>query len=347
MQSPEGDSAAAANEGPGFGLRSGLSRAATVLQSPRVRRPLSIALNLLVLGLLAIILYDNRQDLPLLARLVSWRLLAVCALWYTASFGVQLYVWADMTGFRRGEWLEAIEQYVRTTFMARLPGGLWKFVGRMTVYRAPRISARSALTVSLLEVLLLLVTAGVLLLIVAPLPWLLRAGGLLVLLLLCGILVLRMSHLVPGLAERRPIRWLWWMASYAASWVFGALMLYAIAAELAHPIALAQAVQFWCIAGTAGIALQILPVSALFRDGALALLLQAAMPLHVAVIATLALRVMLAVFEVVIGWGLLGVQHLAVRRSGQADPAPQAAGPQQPTLPEHLTDRDLVETRQE
>lgn len=294
-------------------LKEGVRRWMAPLRTPTARRRFGFVLNLTLLLLLGVILYQSRADLPRLAQQFSWRLAALAGLCYAASFSLQLLIWADLSGYRRYEWRDALDQYVRTTFMARLPGGLWKIAGRMTVYRAPRISPRAALAVALVELALLLATSAALLLLLTPLDWWLRVGaGLTLIAALTGV-ALRTAGLVPGLQRGKGwLRWPLWSAGYALSWICGGLMVYLMIRMLGYAgaVPVAESIKLWCISGAAGLALQFIPVSALFRDGTLVVLLQPLVPLHIAVLAAVLMRLAMMVFELAIGWALLGLLHL-------------------------------------
>jgi hypothetical protein len=283
------------------------------LRTPGVRRLIALVLNLAMLSLLLIILYQSRDELPQLARQFSLRLAALAGLCYAASFTIQWLAWADLSGYRRYEWRDALDQYVRTTFMARLPGGLWKIAGRMTVYRAPRISPRAALAVALVELALLLATSAALLLLMTSLDWWLRAGGGLALVVTLAVVASRTGGLVPGLQRgHRWLRWPLWSAGYALSWISGGLMVYLMIRMLGYAgaVPVVESIKLWCISGAAGLALQFIPVSALFRDGTLVVLLQPLVPLHIAVLAALLMRLAMMVFELATGWALLGLLRL-------------------------------------
>src|SRR5690349_12845868 len=184
-------------------------------RSRRLQRWLAIAVNCVLLTLLGLIIYQNRDDLPLVEQLLDLRMIGGSLLLYITSFLVQLTIWSDMMGYGRGERMGAMEDYIRTTFMGRLPGGLWKIVGRMTIYRAPRLTSRAILAVNLIEVLLLLLTNGILMLSFSALPAWLRLAGAAALLLTLVTLATQSFRFIPALQRRhRPLRWLLWSAGY-------------------------------------------------------------------------------------------------------------------------------------
>lgn len=284
-------------------------------QSTRLPRWLGIAVNGMLVLLLGIIVYKNRDDLPLIEQLLDPRVIGLCLLLYLSSFLVQFAVWTDLLGYGRGERRGALEDYIRTTFMGRLPGGLWKLVGRMTIYRAPRLSSRTILAINLVELLLLLIANGMALLAFSALPAWMRLAGLTVLLLTLLLLASRSARFIPSLQQRHKLlRALAWGGGYLISWVCGGLIIYLILTPFsASAITFQRAIGLWCISGAIGLLLQVLPLSMLFRDATLVTLLQPIMPLHRAIVAAFAVRVVMMVCELISGWSLIGVTQLIGR----------------------------------
>ena len=191
--------------------------------------------------------------------------------------------------------------------MGRLPGGLWKLVGRMTVYKAPQHSLRAVVTINFAEIGIALFTNAVLLLLLVDIPWYLRVCG------LAGVLVIGLLARQAGgdtLTQHRLLSWLLWIGCYLLAWGFGALMVYAIVGAFGVTLPMLTILRFWCIAGAAGILLQVLPLSSLVRDMTLVAMLQVSMPFASAVVVGFAMRLFLSLCELLSGWSILGVLWL-------------------------------------
>jgi hypothetical protein len=215
----------------------------------------------------------------------------------------------------------ALEAYIQTIFLGRLPGGVWKLIGRITVYRAPHHSIRAIVTINLAEIGLVLFANAVLLLFLVDVNWRLWVAG------VTGVLLAAFLAWRAGgsaLASYKLVSWLTWIGCYMLSWVCGALMLYMIVGPFEGSIALLDSLRFWCIAGAAGILLQVLPLSSLVRDMTLVAMLQGSMPLASAVVAGFAMRLFLSMCELLTGWSLLWLLGLFAHRDrGPSAPFPK------------------------
>lgn len=305
----------------------------------KFRRPFNIVINGLMVLLLSYVIYQNQEALPQLARLLSPTLIGMCLLLYLLSLIIQFVIWVDLMGYQRTELGRATEEYISTIFMGMLPGGLWKIFGRMTVYRAPRLTANTILMINLVEPLLLLLANAVVLLSINTLDWMTRLAGFTTLVVLTGIAAVRLSRPLPPFQHADGsdsgsgndnsngnvhslaafIRWLLWIGGYVVVWLLAGKIIFLVLTHYGIPLTYAQAVSYWCIAGVAGLVLQALPVNALVRDATLvALLVQASISLPVAIIAAFAIRLIMMTSELTIGWTLLGGIWLSRRGTQQA-----------------------------
>jgi hypothetical protein len=274
----------------------------------RYRRHIGVMVNVLQILLLGTLLYHNREVLPRLYPLVTPQIIGACLLLYLGSLLLQFTIWLDLMGYRRIEWSRALDDYIRTNFMGRLPGGVWKIVGRMTVYRGPRLPARAILAINLVEIFLMLLSSGVVILLSSAISWQLRIAGLGSLVLVLLLLALSVSRTQPALRSvHQPTRWVIWTAGYCFSWICGGLITYLVIAPFDAVTTFADGLRYWCIAGATGVLLQAIPLNVLIRDATLVALLQPFMPLANAIIAALAVRLVMLVCDLAIGWTLLGV----------------------------------------
>jgi hypothetical protein len=284
--------------------------------SMRFRRQIGVLVSLSQVVLLGVLLYRNKETLPLVARLVAPSIIGSCLLLYLISLLLQFSIWSDLLGYRRAEQGRALEEYIRTNFMGRLPGGLWKIVGRMTIYRAPRLPARAILVVNVLEILLMLLASAAVIFLSSSLDWRLRLAGLCSLaltLLLLAVLAARMQSVLQSVHS--PVHWIAWTGGYIVAWLCGGMITYLVIAPFDVTITFSDALRYWCIAGATGLLLQVIPLNILIRDATLVALLQSFMSLTNAIIAAFAVRLVMLVCDLAIGWTLLGLVEIIRRAS--------------------------------
>lgn len=280
--------------------------------SRRTQRWIELGLNLFLLAVVALIIYQNGELLPILGRSLSLVSLVSCLGLYLLSLSVQAAIWIDLMGYRSGERRLALADYVQTTLMGRLPGGLWKWFGRVTVYRAAHLSTSAILLVNLIELLLLLLTAGLLIALLFPTAWYWRLLVVAAQLLLASAIVWRLTPLVPGLQRRLiVVRVAGWCAGYLLAWGCGALILYLIAQPFSQtPLDLVTVLRLTSVSGVVNLLFQILPVSLLFRDLTLLALLGPFMSSPQAIVVIFALRLVSSICELLSSWILMAAARL-------------------------------------
>ncbi len=290
-------------------------------QSCRARRLIGMLLNGILISLLAALLYQNQHYLPLIAHAFTPGILGGAFLFYLLSLLIQFWVWMSLMDYREGERSRALDEYIRTIFLGRLPGGLWKLVGRMTVYRAPRLSSKEIVFINLVEIGLALSACGLIMLSLADVSWvrwLLGLGAMLTVLVGLSVWVTR---LLPQLQQlRRVWSWLVWLGAYIGSWLCGSVIVYLVVSTFEPSIGFSTTLSAWCIAGAAGLVFQVLPLSVLIRDATLAGLLQGAMPLSMAIVAAFAVRLIMMLCELGAGWLLIGLSYIYQRLSSARQP---------------------------
>jgi hypothetical protein len=296
---------------------------------PRLRRGIGLGLNLALLALVGLIIYQHQELLPTLREALSPQILVACLGLYLLSLLFQTVIWIDLMGYQLSEYPVAVEDYVQTNLMSRLPGGIWKLIGRMTIYRTPRLSAGAVLVINLFELLLLILSAGLIVSLLLPLApgWrALIVGGILVAL---GLSVRRLGGLVPGLQRPLPLlRPLIWLAGYLLCWLGGAALAYLIFLPFAS-LSFLDLLLPVTLSGMVSLALQFLPISLLFRDLTLVTLMAPFMSPSQAIVAIFALRLVSSVCELLASWLLISGVQLLPRRT------PPLAVPQDQPAPHH------------
>jgi hypothetical protein len=287
--------------------------------SRRTQRWIEVGINLFLLAVVALIIYQNSELLPTLGQSLALGSLVSCLGLYLLSLSIQAAIWIDLMGYRPGERRAALADYIQTTLMGRLPGGWWKWFGRVTVYRAAHLSTRAILLVNLIELLLLMLTAGIVIALLLPIAWYWRLLAIAVQSLAVGGLLWRLAPIVPGLQRRFIfLRAVVWSSGYILAWGCGALILYLLAQPFSRmQLDLFVVLRLTCLSGVVNLLFQLLPVSLLFRDLTLLALLGSFMSSAQAVVVIFALRLVSSVCELLSSWILVAAVRLF--------PAPPAA----------------------
>jgi hypothetical protein len=234
---------------------------------------------------------------------------------YLVSLLPQFFVWARLFSFHHRVGWRDMEIYARMILVRRLPGGIWHWLGRATLYTATT-SVRT-------EVVLFgnLTEWGMLILI---------AGGISVIELFAAPISVRilLSVLMVGGAVSLAVTWqprsrVWWrrlteaslwVFLYGFAWFIGGFILYLFArASGANQLNLATAVGLWSLTGGVSMIITILPVIGV-QEVSLVFLLQPYLPASAALIVALLLRLLFTVSDVL--WGLAGwaIASLALRK---------------------------------
>lgn len=273
-----------------------------------IRRQVGLLINILLIGLLVAILYQNQEILPFIGYIFTPRTIISSLVLYLLSLVIQFLIWFELMDYRRLEYQRAIEEYIQTIFMGRLPGGLWKLVGRITVYRAPRLSPKTIIIVNLIEIILSLLACFIILLLTIDITHLLRIAGIGTIIALLSGISMYVGRFFPQLRLfQQRWRWFIWVCGFMGAWLCGGLIVYLVASPLSAMISLGTAIMVWCVAGGIGLIFQVLPLSVLIRDATIAGLLQSFMPLSSAIVAAFAVRMIMMVSELVVGWMLLAI----------------------------------------
>lgn len=268
-------------------------------------------LNITLLSIVAVIIYRYQDLLPVLRQSLSIPSVMGCLSLYLISFLVQGGVWIDMMGYRRSDWHTAINDYVQTNLMGRLPGGWWKFLGRVTIYRASHVSIRTIVAINLFELLLLLLAGASLLTLVALTSWPVKMALIASQFSIAIVLIRYLVVAVPHLKRRSAGRILFWYGAYAFAWWCGALILHLIAVPFSpSSFRVTDAVRLATLSGIVNMAFQFLPVNLLFRDLTLFTLLEPFMSFSHAIVLIFALRLIYSIGELLSSWLVIGCARM-------------------------------------
>lgn len=277
-----------------------------LLVHPVTRRILSWLVNALLLSLFLTVIYQNQYILPSFIQALSLKNVILCIAFYVASLIIQAVIWIDMMGYRQHDWQRAIDDFIQTYLMGRLPGGWWKWIGRATTHRAAHLSTASVFWVNVTE-FGLLIFAGLSIILILSIPSLFVQTLIAILYPVIvwrsfSVLVARKPEFHHWLALRRVILW---CSGYTIAWMLGAFILLRLVVPFSpEPFSIIDALRMGTMSGVVGMILQFLPVSTLFRDITLFALLDSFIETPQIVMVVFAIRLIYGVSDLVAAWGV-------------------------------------------
>lgn len=257
--------------------------------------------------MIALLIYSGYQ-----AREIAWQdywlagliSILLCLISHTLQFVVWIRLIADQ---HRLGW-DDLQYYARFLMLRRLPGGIWQWVGRTSMYAGSEdLSSGAVITASFLEWFLLLLVGGSL--IIAGIPSL----PLPILVLLCGLIIglaVYLSYqwqLKTKTTLRRLSTGLFWILLYGSAWVLGGAIILILSSpglQSSNTMDLFRATWIWATAGCIGALIIFLPAGLGIRDITLVALLQPYLPTTNAVVVSILMRLILTLGDIL--WGFLG-----------------------------------------
>ena len=232
---------------------------------------------------------------------------------YLVSLIPQFFVWMRLFSFHHQVGWRDVEIYSRMILVRRLPGGIWHWLGRATLYTAmTSVPTEIVLFGNLMEWGMLILIAGAISAIelLAVSIW---VRILISVLALGGAIALAVIW-----QPKERARWLQvaesvlWVILYCFAWFIGGFILYLFArASGGHSLNLAVATGLWSLTGGVSMIITILPVIGV-QDASLVFLLQPYLPASSALIVALLLHFLFTVSDVLwglAGWGLASQNH--------------------------------------
>lgn len=285
---------------------------------PRWRSRFVTATTLASIAALVLMFFQNWHDLSRYDWHYEWLPLLASGLIYSFSLLLVLIGWSVLMRALQvsSTWRQDFKCFISSWLARRLPTPAPYIASRVLLYEEIGV-AKSVISVGIVwELLLLVASGGLLCLIISPLAPLVndRATSLLVILAaVVSIVFVGRPALMSGLANwvfqrlgkpplmpviRSPMLALL-LLIYAAVWLAGGAMLFTLirsiyAIEWAlFPLIL----QSWLLSGLLSYAAFFVPVKFLFRDATLAALLSLTIPLSVAIIIVILMRMWVIVNE--------------------------------------------------
>jgi hypothetical protein len=234
---------------------------------------------------------------------------------YLISLLLQFFVWTRLFSFHHRVGWRDMEIYARMILVRRLPGGIWHWLGRASLYTATTsVRTKVVLYGNLMEWGMLILIAGSISAIeLDAVP--ISARVLLSALMVGGTIALAVTW--------QPHTRAWWLRLaeaalwvllYGVAWLIGGIILYLVArAAGANQLEWATAVGVWTLAGGVSMIITIVPVIGV-QEVSLVFLLQPYLPVSAALLVALLLRLLFTLSDAL--WGLTGwaIASLALRK---------------------------------
>jgi hypothetical protein len=233
---------------------------------------------------------------------------------YLVSLILQFFVWLRLFSFHHQVGWRDMEIYSRMILVRRLPGGIWHWLGRATLYTASTsVPTEIVLFGNLMEWGMLILIAGgisVIEYVAAPI-----------------YVIVILATLMVGSAIALAILWqprarAWWLRLaeatlwtflYGMAWLVGGIILHLVGrAAGADQLGWVKSVGLWALSGGVSMIITIMPVIG-FQEVSLVFLLQPYLPVSTALLVALLLRLLFTLSDTL--WGLVGwgIASLAMR----------------------------------
>ncbi|HPH98065.1 MAG TPA: hypothetical protein PKW33_18005 [Anaerolineaceae bacterium] len=229
---------------------------------------------------------------------------------YMLSLGLQYFAWTRLLSFqRKAGWLD-FAIFARIVVMKRLPGGVWHWVGRASLYNtSTQVPTRTVMIANFLEIILIvLVSTSFLLPGLADFPPLL--GWLLSLLAMAAAVVISVIWVRDQAGAKLGWRHdlgqaLLWLGSYAGCLLLGAwiLLLYGQAGGAAS-LTFSLALNAWAIAAAISYLIVFVPAGLGIRELTFVMVLGPYLPATTGLVIGVLIRLAFTLADVI--WGLAG-----------------------------------------
>ena len=259
-------------------------------------------------GMLAYLVYRQRDVLLSYSWDLNWSPLVIALGVHLALLLLGAYVWAEILNALgpRISFLRHFRVFCMNMMARRIPGTFWYVVYRAQAYQQHGFSVKATSLASGVELAVSVISGGVTTFIIASFIGLRFSPWLLIAILGVGILLLNprtLKWLFKKLSMQQveiPIsRLLRWIFMYILLWVMGGTIVMLII-NVFTPLAfskLAHVIGYWALIGTMTQLLAFLPSNFGLSEVSLSLLLSTHVPSSIAVIIAIATRIIFLAFE--------------------------------------------------
>jgi hypothetical protein len=278
-------------------------------------RLVGYALTALAVVYLGGVLFYNGLKIPVIDWHAYWLASLGTLGLYLVSLLLQLFVWTRLLSFHHAVGWRDMEIYSRMILVRRLPGGIWHWFGRASLYSATTsVSTKVVLYGNLLEWGMLLLIAGSISAIeLVALPPSAR--------MLLSAFCVGCTIALAVIWQPRERAW-WgriaestlWTFLYGCAWLIGGIILYLVSrAAGANHLEWTTAVSVWALAGGVSMIITIVPVIGI-QEVSLVYLLQPHLPVSATLIVALLLRLLFTLSDVLGGLTGWAIASIALRK---------------------------------
>lgn len=256
---------------------------------------------------LAILLVISGQQINSIPIKNLWRAGILGMVLYLVSLILQFLGWAHILSAYRQITLEDVTIYSRVILLRRLPGGIWHWVGRTSMYiEKSELSGKTIMLANFLEWILLLLAASIIFITGLKMVPIWVKGG-----FIFGILSISFY-----------LAWSWrtnqakdilqatsgflWISIYLVAWGLGGAIVFILlkSTNADTPISWLHAVWVWSVSGGISMLAVFMPAGLGIREITLTLLLRPYISTPEAIIVAIALRFIFTLSDLL--WGGLG-----------------------------------------
>lgn len=224
---------------------------------------------------------------------------------YLLSLLMQLFVWLRLLSSHHSVGWRDVEIYSRMILMRSLPGGIWHWVGRATMYSATtKVPVRVVVAANLLEWMMFVLAAmGLFLVTVQQQPLVSRTLGVFVI-SVGVVLAFRWQPSDRSSAWRLAEGGLWVLLD-AVAWLLGACIVYLfVQASGGSGVGIIDVTRAWTLTGVITLVAIIVPAGLGIREASLTWLLLPYMPGVLGLLVALLIRLLFILCDTI--WGVLG-----------------------------------------
>lgn len=233
---------------------------------------------------------------------------------YLLSLLLQFFIWTRILSTYQKMGINDLFIYFKVLILRRLPGGVWHWVGRATMYSSlTQTPSRVIIRANFLEWVLLIIV-GISISIagyrVLPFPLIIFFDG--ILLTSAFIFIFKWLS-VNQTFQKKILESILWLSSYIISWGLGGYIIYLLSntAQGANTIGLFEAIWVWAVSGSGSMLLFPVPMGLGIREISITLLLKPYLPESVGIIVALLIRLIFSLADVFLGLACWGLDNLS------------------------------------
>lgn len=285
-----------------------------LIQSTRNRwRWLGNLLSILAFIFLILLLVYSGYQIKEIEWDTYWKALVITFFISIFSQSLQFLVWVRILSVFKRIDLKDFNIYARFLMMKRLPGGIWQWVGRSSLYSDQiDIPGKTVITASFLEWLILILCGAALL--IAGLPnvhWAIRTSSSIPLLSIGAFIAFRWQKSSSS-DLKRFFESALWIFLYLLSWALGGLMIFLLGTSTGSTnLSLFDSIWIWSTAGTISFLIVFIPAGLGIREITLTWLLSPYLAPSQAVIVSVLMRLILIIADTI--WGMIGFSSTPVK----------------------------------